>query len=39
MNSSHNKVYFSKFDTGAPTLMEAGRRTSNKSTWTFTVGE
>ena len=39
MNSVFNKVYFSKFDTGAPTLMEAGRRTSNKSAWTFTVGE
>mgnify|MGYP002560304406 CR=1 FL=1 len=39
MNSTHNKLYFSKFDTGAPTLMQAGQRTSNKSTWTFTVEE
>ena len=37
MNSTHNKLYFSKFSSGEPTLMKAGTRTSTKASWTFTA--
>lgn len=37
MNETHNKLYFSKYDNNAPTLVKSGSQYTTHSTWTFYV--
>lgn len=39
MNATHNKLYFSKYDSNARTLVKAGDTMLTKSSWTFTIDE
>lgn len=39
MNTSHDKLYFSKYEAGVPTLIPAGYNFGTSSSWTFYVEE
>ncbi len=38
MNAAQNKLYYSKYNSAAPTLVEAGTKYDTYSTWVFYVG-
>lgn len=38
MNTTHNKLYFSKYEENTPTLVKSGTKLNTKSTWTFFIG-
>lgn len=37
MNTTHNKLYFSKYDSNSPTLVKTGANMQTKSSWTFFI--
>ena len=39
MNTTHNKLYFSRYDSGKATLVRKGTHYGTSSSWTFGVGE